>query len=76
MIKKSSISENEQAVDVQTETNREFSIFSKIFKFVIRLYIKILKYTIVAFIEIFKEILRIPFGKKSKKHRKNSHTKL
>ena len=71
MIKKSSNSEYEQSNDTPTKSNREFSIISKIFRFIIRFYIKILKYTVFAFIEIFKEILSIPFGKKSKKSKKD-----
>ncbi|MCH7400030.1 hypothetical protein MM236_18695 [Belliella sp. DSM 107340] len=70
MNKKTSDSELEHSTDTQTTANREFSIFSRIFRFIMRLYIKILKYTILAFIEIFKEILRIPFGKKTKKSKK------
>ncbi|PRY85768.1 hypothetical protein [Mongoliibacter ruber] len=69
---KSSNSQNGQILDAPTKpkkksNNNEFSIFAKIFRFLVRGYIKILKYTVLAIIEIFKEILRIPFGKKSKK---------
>ncbi|MCH7407656.1 hypothetical protein [Belliella aquatica] len=73
MTQNSSNSEYKQSTE--TETNRESSIFSKIFRFVVRLYIKIIKYTVFAFIEIFKELLRIPFGKKTKKSKKDKSIK-
>lgn len=67
MIKNSSNSEHEHSKDTPTKNKREVSVISKVFRFVVRFYIKILKYTVLAFIEIFKEILRFSTRKTSKK---------